>query len=784
MKNIYKSNNSISFVILLVLMAIFMAVYYGKSFVSPNSYLFSASGDAIKNYYTYAYHIKNDTSCMQFEGMNYPYGEHFLYTDGHPLISNVIKTISRVFPGVTNYSIGVINFLMLFSFFLTAFLLWYLFIQFKVKPILAVLGALGITILAPQVFRMTGHLSLSYSFFIPLTFLLTFKSYNSKSSWFWPVLLMINNIFWFFIHAYLGMMAVFFVLSYWFVSMVINFQAEIKKGWNYIFLFMSVGLPIILFRAVLFFTDTHLDRTPNPSGFFLYNAEPDDIMIPHHPPLRPLLDEFLAINLKWEAWSYIGLVGVFIVLFISINSFKNLFKHKKFNFNEKYLPKGELKITLWASVILLLFAFGFPFKSFPVLLELMPEIKNFRSTGRFAWFFYFAISIAGIVIIDNISKVLFKKDKNILAWIFIILMPLLLIVEGIPYQAETSYYVDRYPNMFRYELLNSDLKESVQIVNEGDFQCILPLPFYYVGSENFKRPVNDKSARNSMLVSYHTGLSICAAYLTRTGISESKKIVQLISPDFYEKEIRPDIDPNRPILIIKSDHNLTQYEAALLEKADLVWQGETLALFQITPDVLFESSAKKEFVSFREIKDGLFYRNGFLVTDSASPIIHKGFDDLPSYHILSGKGAFHGNKRDLNMIAEFPPGTFEQGKEYIVSTWMYNDSIDALNFWFRLIFEEYDPLANTWEISYIVNEQSEIINGSWSLVELQFKVNNSNNPTYLKTKGKLIDKAEFTLDDLLIREKGVNVFLPEYNEDGSIKQLFKNNHRIRILEEY
>jgi len=222
----------------------------------------------------------------------------------------------------------------------------------------------------------------------------------------------------------------------------------------------------------------------------------------------------------------------------------------------------------------------------------------------------------------------------------------------------------------------------------------------------------------------------------------------------------------------------------LLEKADLVWQGETLALFQITPDVLFESSAKKEFVSFREIKDGLFYRNGFLVTDSASPIIHKGFDDLPSYHILSGKGAFHGNKRDLNMIAEFSPGTFEQGKEYIASTWMYNDSIDALNFWFRLIFEEYDPLANTWEISYIVNEQSEIINGSWSLVELQFKVNNSNNPTYLKTKGKLIDKAEFTLDDLLIREKGVNVFLPEYNEDGSIKQLFKNNHRIRILEEY
>lgn len=764
-------------------MAIFMAAYYGKPLLSPNNYLFNASGDAIKNYYTYANHIKNDSSYLQFNGMNYPYGEHFFYTDGHPLISNTLKSISMIFPGITDYSIGIINFFMLFSFFLAAFLLWHLLLRFKVKPVLSVLGAIGITLLAPQVFRMTGHLSLSYSFFIPLTFLLTFKSFDSKRGLLWPVLLMINNIFWFFIHAYLGMMAVFFVLSYWFVILAINYKTEIKKRWMYLYLLVCVVFPIFLFRIILFFTDSHLNRTTNPSGFFLYNAEPDDILIPHHPPLRPILDRFISIDLEWEAWSYIGVVGIFIVLFILINTFRNLFKHKKFELDKKFLPKGEIKITLWASVILLIFAFGFPFKIFPVLLDVLPDIKNFRATGRFAWFFYFAISIAGIVIVDNISKLLKNKNRIIISRIFMVVMPMLMIIEGIPYHGETSYYIDQNPNMFRQELLSDDLEEIIQLANNGNYQSILPLPFYYVGSENFTRPINDNSARNSMLVSYHTGLSICGAYLTRTGISESKKIVQLMSPDFYEKEIRFDLASNDPFIIIKSENNLTQYEKTLIDKADLLWKGSSFELYQISPEILFESSAEKEIVSFLNIKDKLYENDGFLVTDSSTVILFKKFDDKQSDFVFSGKGSFNGYKKESNLIAEFSPGVLQEGKEYIASTWMYNGQLDALNFWFRFIFEEYDQSAEHWEIIYTIPEQSEVIDGDWSLVELQFKVINSNNPTCIKTLGKTIDKLEFYLDDLLIREKGVDVFKPVYNEDGSIRELFKNNHRIRISQD-
>ncbi|MFT4757242.1 MAG: hypothetical protein ACI91R_001895, partial [Vicingaceae bacterium] len=57
----------------------FVLCFYSDAFFSPNSYLFSNSNDGIKNYYTYAYHIKNNKSVTNFEGLNYPYGESFLY---------------------------------------------------------------------------------------------------------------------------------------------------------------------------------------------------------------------------------------------------------------------------------------------------------------------------------------------------------------------------------------------------------------------------------------------------------------------------------------------------------------------------------------------------------------------------------------------------------------------------------------------------------------------------------------------------------------------------------
>ncbi|MEZ5195304.1 MAG: hypothetical protein R2764_02540 [Bacteroidales bacterium] len=528
-------------------------------------------------------------------------------------------------------------------------------------------------------------------------------------------------------------------------------------------------------------TDTHLDRTPNPSGFFLHNAEPDDILLPTHRPLRPLLDKLFVIDQEWEAWSYIGLPAVILVLLILINSFKNLVKSKKFVFSTKYLPQSNLKITLWASLVLLIFAFGFPFKSFPALLDWFPDVKNFRATGRFAWFFYFAITIACIVVVDNISKILKENNRNITAIILIIAVPLIFIIEGWSYHKEVSYYVSQNPNLLSDELPEGGYKELIDKINTKDYQAILPLPYYYIGSENFTRPVNNNSVQNSMVLSCHTSLPICGSYLTRTGISESKKIVQIVSPDYYDKPIKYDLNSDKPFLVLQSNAALTLYEENLLRKASFVYGNETAKLYSILPDVLFSSSAGEEIENFKIKKEQLFSRKGFLVEDTTAFLYFKGFENEQSEFVFAGKGALSGNKNETTLIAEFPAGTFKAGKTYMASAWMFNGQLDALNFWLRFIVEEYDEVNNSWEITYTITEQSETINGNWSLVELAFKVNDPTHYTCLKLTGKEIDKVKFYMDDLLVKEKDADVYKVLETQNASITELFKNNQRIRVF---
>jgi hypothetical protein len=48
--------------------------------------LFSAAGDGMKNYFTFLYHVKHDSTYWKFEGMNYPFGENIVFTDNQPIM--------------------------------------------------------------------------------------------------------------------------------------------------------------------------------------------------------------------------------------------------------------------------------------------------------------------------------------------------------------------------------------------------------------------------------------------------------------------------------------------------------------------------------------------------------------------------------------------------------------------------------------------------------------------------------------------------------------------------
>ena len=128
-----KMKKNIEISSLIILAALVIMSFYGKIIISPNDYFFSNSGDGIKNYFTYAHHIKSDTTYLNFEGMNYPYGEHFLYVDCHPLLTNTFKLIAQYIPFFETHSIGILNSIMILSIFLTFIVCYYLLLEFKLN---------------------------------------------------------------------------------------------------------------------------------------------------------------------------------------------------------------------------------------------------------------------------------------------------------------------------------------------------------------------------------------------------------------------------------------------------------------------------------------------------------------------------------------------------------------------------------------------------------------------------------------------------------------------------
>lgn len=768
--------------LLLIVSFVFLLVYYQPVIFHPNNFLFNARGDAIKNYFTYTAHI-NESGYLESHLMNYPYGESFLYLDCHPLFTMVLKALSKPFPSVVNYSVGIINFLMIISLLISAVFLYLIFVELKVNKLLAALAGFSIAVLSPQLFRMLGHLALSYSFFIPVTWYFFIKFSKSSKKFKWSVILFVNNLSWYFVHAYLGMILVSFV----FFCFVIDFFFYDKKKYyrcnQLLYVALQTIIPLLLFWIFAALSDSHTGRTNNPYGFLVYTSNPSTIFIPHHPPLKPYINKIIPIIQKWEGLAYIGIITTISVLLFLINLILKRLK-KKTIIDDTNLPvQPYIPVAVGSAIVLLLLSMGLPFKlGLQFLLDWFPVIKNFRGIGRFAWVFYYVVTVSFVYYF----YLLYEKGTHKTLFLSItIALPVSLFFEGITYHEDVSRQLTNCPNYFDENQLDETLSAGVIKADSSIYQAIIPLPFYHIGSENYGSSGTNKIHKFSMLLGYHSHIPILSNYSTRTSILESKNLVQLTAPSFYKKEIEKDIHSEKLFLILYSHEDLSSGEKGILNKGDIVFSCEEYDLLSVSKGKLFENTAKYEIKHFNTIKESLVQNNGFLMfpKDSNSFVLYISFDDKPTDKLYRGNGAFTCSKSDYNLLVEIEPGILSVDREYEVSLWINNSGEnygqDVLNS--MLFVQSEDTVAKKQE--WIANTnpaKSSIINGNWSMVELSFKISDQNAKISVYIKGGRTPKINYFVDDLLIREKGTDVYKIIEKRDEQIIELFKNNYKIRI----
>lgn len=756
----------------------FIFFFYGKVILQPNSYLLSIGEDGLNNYYSYLYHIKHDASYVHFDGMKYPFGEYLPYVDSTPSLANAIKLFSTLIMDISEYSVGILNIFMLFSIVVTSYLLFLILRHFGLDGYSGVLGAIGISVLSSQaVLWQFGHYALSFSFFLPLSWVLFLRFLHSDRKKLWSWILFINALFWIYTHNYLGFMVLFFTLGSFVFNLVLNDWDNRKDVRMYQYVVIQSILPAVL----IFVFESIFDQN---SGRFEWPFTTEfagsgwSLLYPMHSFTQYFYDLFLSIfgstgpPLSNQSWllvgNFIGSPVVVILIVVFCRIIYCLFTGKK-DMVRGFLPR-EIMPFMIPALLLLLYSMVLPFELFwASVFDVFPIFKQFIGLGRFAWVFYYVVGVYALVIIKDLVSPRLCQTVTIVA-------ALLLIAEGASMHHKVSSQVATFSNFFEDDRVSYKLFRQELLKDRLDeYQAILPLPFYYKWNTPFDYGGTPRSEQISMRFSYFTGLPLLGTFLARPSISEGEEIINLFSPTATNKPIEKRLAKNKSILIIWSGEPLNNLESILLSKSKLVEGNPQYNIYEIGMDAIFhhnESALASEFAKAAQTMD-FDSLSGFYHPNSRISSFYSGFEDSQSDVAYRGSGAFQAKKNEANVIFQSSPGFFAPNRDYVMSFWFYN----PLNrhSYSKMSLDELDSTGHVLGSKVFLPFSSVLYDQGWALNEFFFSVQHEKNSIVLRSEGSDILDNRLILDELLIRPREVDLYKISLGNGGFRRDYVKNN---------
>lgn len=734
-----------------------LAFFYHQVLFDPNNYLFAPSGDGIQNYYTYLFHARYDTEFWNFSGMNYPFQEHVVYAGAQPLFSWLVGAI-----GLEPYGVGILNFFMLISFPICAVFLFKILRHYELPNSIAIVSAIAVAFMSPQVFRMTGHLSLSPVFVIPAMWWLMILS-NRSHQLKWSIAICFFILWFFFTHPYLGLILLLFGFVFWSANILAD-----KSKWKIYSLkiILQLVVPFIVFQVLILMTDTHLDRLGTPAGFFDYYANWKSIFVAHHGPMS-YLTVFFDINIgNWESWNYVGLSTAIFFATILIYLAKN---RKTFEF-KKYF-RNELVLFFFAAYFILMFSFCFPLKYdfLRGLVDYMGPLKQFRVLGRFAWIFFYVFTVFSII---GFYRIMLKKGRLLRMKILFYCCLGFYFVEFYPAHLGTSLVVSESPNMFKKDVLKPDYAELVDFIQTGEYDAFILLPFTHLSSENLMLIGTEQGNFDSFILSYHSSKPMFNAIASRMSMSETILMNNFFSREFIEKELVYQMKKDAKILVIKNGESVKSDELRLIYCSEKVFENETFKAFDFNAEK-WNSSQYFDDVKMAETKAIYDVGWGWKSDTSNAWFYYESFNDKKG-ESLGGDGAFHDFKSGWNTILELTNSQLDTGL-YTVSFWYYlgvdRADVSAVS---EQVFN--DGKEGFWYDTYAVNQSTHIVE-NWCFVTLDFAFTSDMEKINILITGNG-NKQPFYVDELLVQKQNGSALFSRQQKNG-VDYLIYNNYWLR-----
>jgi hypothetical protein len=738
----FSSAHGLFFVILLSSIIIF--IFYGSIIKSPNYVFFAPGGDGLKSSFGSYYHYVHDTTYMHTYSMNYPYGESVFFTGNQPLIVNTLKFVSNFGFDFSNNIIGILNIWMILTLLIGVICIYFIFIELKLPPLYSAFVAITIAFLSPQVERFSGHYNLAYLFVLPLLLLCLIKYYHRPSY----LKVVITSAFAFiamYIHGYF-----FAFYSIWIIVMlVISCITDKGKFPLYKSLFQAIifiALPIILFEIIT--GNTPSDRTSYPWGGIESASYLESVFLPAKLPFHIIIHRRVSY--------YIGLTSTVVFILMIVSYFKNIKNNKnKFLIIENRL----LNSLLYGSIIALIFSFVWPFKfqgswpsewSLNFLFNYMGPLRQFRGTGRFSWMFYYVINIISYYYIWQwFSKTKYKYKNVVLTLILIFGL-----YESI---GNLKLLKGRYNNKIEVlEDFNNNLPQNqwLKQINPDQFQAIIPLPYYHVGSETFWVYSGSEIQKSSFFASWKTGLPLTSVMLSRTSFSQTMNNIQL----FYEP-IRPftftkHLPNKKDFLVVQyTNDKLTQEEERFLRYSTFITKNESLAFYALSIDSINKLQADYVSELFQKINDQSIRPEGSFSDDYDKNFIYQSFGNTKPSATGRKSLSIKACKKNTIIDTILPTDT----NSVIISFWikgMDEDLIPRTRFELQVYRND---LFITHLSSRIFNKISYIDENNWGLCEFEYKPRKKDERIVISLRNQYTTHQKILIDDILIRKSNVDV---------------------------
>lgn len=735
----------------IVLTTALLFFYYSYQIIHADHLAFGVGGDGYKNYYTLAYFLKNDSG-SHFTGMNYPYGENVVFTDNQPAVAWTLKILENVFPAINNHIHAYLIWVIFLSIIISSFYIYKILIEFRVGTVLAMVFAIFIAMMSPQLPRLNAHFALGYTCYLPLLLWLLIRYFNTNGRFIYAVFLFSLITVFTFIHIYYLAFAIFFIIPLIFIFWLVNFREQGKYFRFILGLVLSVILPFIILKIYLLITDPILDRPQSPYGFLAYYSTPADIFLHPYSFTGQIMARFLPPNVlvyHSEGTGYIGL-SVILILFSGL-----VVIIKSGRLAKKLLPDFyPLNYFILPAIMVLLFAMSFPFgidgfrdhyNQFPM------AIKQLRAVGRFNWIFYYVAAITAAVIAWRIF-LNFENRRKYSGYVFILLICSIWFLEV--HMISSRYEVDFKNNGTEINEQKDAMAFSNTVENTGrsinQFQAILAFPFFLNGSE--KIYIESDAGFGAMETSLITGLPIACGSMSRTSLSQTLKMVNLLSGPLVRKKVLADYNNNKPLLLVALNETLSPEEMTLISRSKLLFSLGQKKYYEL-PLSAFNDSVNDVEKYILTVKASLLHHNGYMSCDTAQNVILRQFENGWKDGEILCEGEHYAKDRVWLYQDTLPASLDSTG--YEVSIWMHADQRSAG--FPSLCYSQLDSSGREIEQRCAGGKFSTNAYNSCVRTALDFTLYSKRNKVYISSTSDYPNCDEYS--DFMIRPKYENVII-------------------------